>query len=350
MSNAKVNQITDLAAYRGMSVVVQHQDGKVHPVSLELIGEAKRLAQKAGSPLYAVILGNKLDEALLEPIAHYGADRIFYYEHELLENFSTEAYTKVVCDFIRKQKPEVVLFGATSFGRDFAPRVAARIGTGLTADCTALEFDEQDRKILQTRPAFGGNLMATIICPTNRPQMATVRPGVMRQTECVEPKSPIEKIHPELTEQDILAKTLKIVVDKVKTVSLTEAEIIVSGGRGVGDQSGFELLQKLADALGGTVGASRAAVESGWVEPARQVGQTGQTVRPKIYLACGISGAVQHIAGMSESDCIIAINKNPKAPIMQLAHLAVEGDLHKVIPELISQLESAKATGLCQLG
>ena len=349
MSNAKVNQITDLAAYRGMSVVVQHQQGKIHPVSLELIGEAKRLAQKAGSPLYAVILGNKLGESL-DALAHFGVDTIFYYEHELLENYSTEAYTKVVCEFIQQQKPEVVLFGATSFGRDFAPRVAARIGTGLTADCTALEFDEQDRKILQTRPAFGGNLMATIICPINRPQMATVRPGVMRQTECIEPKSRIETINPQLSEQEILAKTLQIVVDKVKAVSLTDAEIIVSGGRGVGDESGFALLQKLADSLGGTVGASRAAVESGWAEPARQVGQTGQTVRPKLYLACGISGAVQHIAGMSESDCIIAINKNPKAPIMQLAHLAIEGDLHKVIPELISQIESAKESGLCQLG
>ena len=192
--------------------------------------------------------------------------------------------------------------------------------------------------------------MATIICPINRPQMATVRPGVMRQTECVEQKSRIETIIPLLSEQEIVAKTLQIVVDKVRAVSLTDAEIIVSGGRGVGDESGFALLQKLADSLGGTVGASRAAVESGWAEPARQVGQTGQTVRPKLYLACGISGAVQHIAGMSESDCIIAINKNPKAPIMQLAHLAIEGDLHKVIPELISQIESAKESGLCQLG
>lgn len=349
MSNAKVNQITDLAAYRGMSVIVQHQQGKIQPVSLELIGEAKRLAQKAGSPLYAVILGSRI-EAMLDGIAHYGVDKIFYYEHELLENYSTDAYTKVVCDFIRSQKPEVVLFGATAFGRDFAPRVAARMGTGLTADCTALEFDEQDRKILQTRPAFGGNLMATIICPNNRPQMATVRPGVMRQTDCVEQKSEIEKIRPELTEVEILAKTLKIVVDKMKTVSLSEAEIIVSGGRGLGDGTGFSLLQKLADSLGGTIGASRAAIESGWVEPSRQVGQTGQTVRPKLYIACGISGAVQHVAGMSESDCIIAINKNPKAPIMQLAHLAIEGDLHKVIPELISQIEAAKTSGLCQLG
>lgn len=348
MSTAKVNQITDLTAYRGMSVVVQHQNGKIHPVSLELIGETKRLAQKAQSPWYVVIPGHGIDD-LVEAVARYGADKVFYYEHALLENFSTEAYTQVVCSFIQTQKPEVVLFGATSFGRDFAPRVAARVGTGLTADCTALEYDEKDKKILQTRPAFGGNLMATIICPDNRPQMATVRPGVMRQTECVEAVSPVERIQLPLQEEDLRARTLKIVVDKMKTVSLTEADVIVSGGRGVGDGAGFELLRKLADSLGGTVGASRAAIENGWAEPARQVGQTGQTVRPKLYIACGISGAVQHVAGMSESDCIIAINKNPQAPIMQLAHLAVEGDLHKVIPELIGQIEAAKASGLCQL-
>lgn len=347
MSNAKVNQIADLAEFVGMSVFVQHQNGKVHPVSIELIGEAKQLANKANSPLYAVVLGHKIDE-IVDAISHFGVDRIFYYEHELLENYSTDAYTKILCDFIRTQKPEVVLFGATSFGRDFAPRVAARIGTGLTADCTSLEYDDQEKKILQTRPAFGGNLMATIICPANRPQMATVRPGVMRKPECVEAQSAVVKITPELAEEEMLTKTVRIVADKIKTLSLAEADIIVSGGRGIGDESGFTLIQKLADALGGTVGASRAVVESGWIEPSRQVGQTGQTVRPKLYVACGISGAVQHVVGMSESDCIIAINKNPNAPIMKLAHLAIAGDLHKVIPELISQLQAAKADGTCQ--
>ena len=294
MSNAKVNQIADLAEYAGMSVFVQHQNGKVHPVSIELIGEARQLAQKANSPLYAVILGNKIDE-IIDAISHYGVDRIFYYEHELLQHYSTEAYTKIMCEFIRSQKPEAVLFGATSFGRDFAPRVAARIGTGLTADCTALEFDEKERKIMQTRPAFGGNLMATIICPDNRPQMATVRPGVMRKPECVETQSSVVKITPELSEEEIMAKTIRIVADRIRTVSLTDADIIVSGGRGIGDESGIALIQKLADALGGAVGASRAVVESGWIAPSHQVGQTGQTVRPKLYLACGISGAVQHV-------------------------------------------------------
>jgi electron transfer flavoprotein alpha subunit len=349
MSKARVNQISDLAAYSGMCVFAQQQGGKVHPVSIELIGEAKRLALDAGSTLSVVILGNKIDEGV-ESISHYNADRIFYYEHELLENYSTDAYTKIICEFIEEHKPEVMLFGATSFGRDFAPRVAARIGTGLTADCTALEYDAKEKKILQTRPAFGGNLMATIICPANRPQMATIRPGVMRKPECVDKQSSIVKIVPKLSPEDILAQTLKIVVDKVKTVSLVDAEIIVSGGRGLGDADGFALLHKLADSLGGTVGASRAAVESGWIEPSRQIGQTGQTVRPKLYVACGISGAVQHVAGMGESDCIIAINKNPRAPIMKLAHLAVEGDLRTVIPELINQIEQAKESGLCQLG
>ncbi len=346
MSNARVNEIADFSEYAGITVFVQHQHGKVHPVSIELIGEATRLAKIAGSPSYAVVFGNKIDE-IIDAISHYGVDRIFYYDQELFENYSTDAYTKIMCEFIRSQKPEVVLFGATSFGRDFAPRVAARIGTGLTADCTALEFDEKDKKLMQTRPAFGGNLMATIICPDNRPQMATVRPGVMRKPECVETQSPIVKITPELTEEEIVVKTIRIVADKIKMVLLTDADIIVSGGRGIGDESGFALIKKLADVLGGAVGASRAVVESGWIAPSHQVGQTGQTVRPKLYVACGISGAVQHVVGMSEADCIIAINKNPNAPIMKLAHLAIEGDLHKVIPELIEQLEMAKDEGTC---
>jgi len=341
MSNVKINQNVDLSDYKGVCVIAQQQNGKVLPVSFELIGKGRKLSDKIGSHLYVVILGNKIDKAV-EEISYYGADKIFYYEHELLENFSTEAYTKVVSEFIIENKPEIVVFGATSIGRDFAPRVAARIGTGLTADCTALDIDEDDGKLLQTRPAFGGNLMATIICPVNRPQMATVRPGVMEKPERAETISEIKKMIPNLPEDSIMAKTVDIIIGMIKKVSLTDADVIVSGGRGVGSKEGFKLIEQLADALGGVVGGSRATVDSGWIEQSRQVGQTGQTVRPKLYIACGISGAIQHLAGMGESECIISINKNPNAPIMKSSHLAIEGDLFKVIPELIKEISLAK--------
>jgi len=341
MSKVKINQNVDPSDYKGVCVIAQQQNGKVLPVSLELIGKGRKLSDKIGSQLCVVILGNKIDKTV-EEISYYGADKIFYYEHNLLENFSTEIYTKVVSEFIIENKPEIVVFGATSIGRDFAPRVAARIGTGLTADCTALDIDDDDGKLLQTRPAFGGNLMATIICPINRPQMATVRPGVMEKPERSKTVSEIKKMIPHLTEDKIMAKTIDIVIGMIKKVPLTDADVIVAGGRGVGNKEGFKLLGQLADALGGVVGASRAAVDSGWIEQSRQVGQTGQTVRPKLYIACGISGAIQHLAGMGESECIISINKNPNAPIMKSSHLAIEGDLFKVIPELIREICLAK--------
>ena len=341
MSNAKVNQNKDLSDYKGVCVIAQQHNGKIAPVSIELIGEGKKLSKKTDSPLYVVILGNKIDEAVKE-ISHYSADKVYYYEHEMLENYSTEAYTKVISEYIFSNKPEIVIYGATSIGRDFAPRVAARIGTGLTADCTVLDIDESDGKLLQTRPAFGGNLMATIICPDNRPQMATVRPGVMEKQDRVKERSEVEKIVPELSKEDIIARTVDVVMCKTKKVSLTEAEIIVSGGRGVGGEEGFEIIEKLANALNATVGASRAAVDNGWIAKDHQVGQTGKTVRPKLYIACGISGAIQHMAGMEESEYIISINKDPNAPIMKSSHLAIEGDLFKVIPELINEINTAK--------
>jgi len=341
MSNAKVNQNKDLSDYKGVCVIAQQHNGKIAPVSIELIGEGKKLSTKTDSPLYVVVLGDEIDEAA-EELSHYGADKVYYYQNELLSNYSTDAYTKVISHYILENKPEIVIYGATSIGRDFAPRVAARIGTGLTADCTALDIDDSDGKLLQTRPAFGGNLMATIICPDNRPQMATVRPGVMEKQKKVEESSEVEKIKADLAKEDIITKTLDVVMCKTKKVSLTEAEVIVAGGRGVGSEEGFGIIQKLADALNATVGASRAAVDNGWIPKDHQVGQTGKTVRPKLYIACGISGAIQHMAGMEESEYIISINKDPKAPIMESSHLAIEGDLFKVIPELIDEINSLK--------
>jgi len=341
MSNVKINQNVDLSDYKGVCVIAQQHNGRVLPVSLELIGKGRKLSDITGSQLHVVILGNKIDKTV-EEISYYGADKIFYYEHNLLENYSTDAYTKVVSEFLIENKPEIVVFGATSIGRDFAPRVAARIGTGLTADCTSLDIDENDGKLLQTRPAFGGNLMATIICPVNRPQMATVRPGVMEKPERVKKVSEIKKMIPNLSKDDIMTKTVDIIIGMIKKASLIDADVIVAGGRGVGSKEGFKLLEQLADALGGVVGASRAAVDSEWIDQSRQVGQTGQTVRPKLYIACGISGAIQHLTGMGESECIISINKNPNAPIMKSSHLAIEGDLFKVIPEIIKEINFAK--------
>ncbi|GKX29592.1 electron transfer flavoprotein subunit alpha [Vallitalea longa] len=341
MFNAKVNQNKDLSAYQGVCVIAQQEKGINLSVTFELMNEGRKLADKTDSQLYVVILGNKIDDAVDE-LSNYGADKIFYYEHELLEKYSTDAYTKVVSSFIEDNKPEIVIYGASSIGRDFAPRVAARVGTGLVADCTGLDINEEDGKFLQTRPAFGGNLMATIICPNDRPQMATVRPGVMEKAKKVNKKSHVLKIVPSLTQEDIIARTVDIIMDKTKKVSLNDADIIVAGGRGVGNKEGFELLQQLADTLGGVVGSSRVPVDSGWIDHSRQIGQTGQTVRPKLYIACGISGAIQHMTGMSESEYIIAINKNPSAPIMKSSHLAIEGDLFKVIPELINEINSKK--------
>lgn len=340
MSNAKVNQIKDLSEYKGVCIVAQHQDSRILPITYELIHEGMELAKKTKSKLTVLILGYNIEEAV-EEIAHYGADKVVYFENKLLKEYSTDLYTKTVSDYLKNNKFEIVIFGASSIGRDYAPRVAARVGTGLVADCTKLDIHE-DGRFLQTRPAFGGNLMATIVCPNDRPQMATVRPGVMETAIRIEKKSQITVIHPELVYEDILAKTLKIVLDKSKHVSLANAEIIVSGGRGVKSKDGFQLLEELAEVLGGTIGASRVAVDEGWIDHARQVGQTGQTVRPVVYIACGISGAIQHMVGMSESDFIIAINKNPKAPIMDHAHLALEGDLFKVIPELINKVKEYK--------
>ncbi|WP_428867958.1 electron transfer flavoprotein subunit alpha/FixB family protein, partial [Clostridium sediminicola] len=304
-------------------------------------GEGRKLADKIGTDLSVLLLGNKIDEEA-EKLAHYGVDKVIYFDHEKLENYSTDAYSKVIGEYILENQPESVLIGATSIGRDLAPRIAGRVGTGLTADCTSLDVDSSDNKLLQTRPAFGGNLMATIICPKNRPQMSTVRPGVMEKAEYKDKAAEVVKIVPELKEEDIIAKVLEVIKSEKKAVSLTDAEIIVSGGRGVGAPEGFKLVEELAEVLGGVVGASRAATDSGWIDQSHQIGQTGTTVRPKLYIACGISGAIQHMAGMSDAECIVAINKNANAPIFKAAHFGIEGDLFKVIPELIEAIKEMK--------
>jgi electron transfer flavoprotein alpha subunit len=312
-----------------------------------------------------MLIGNNVGE-LAKECYKYGADGVYLIEDSLLENYTTDAYTKVAVDAMKKHKPEIVLYGATHIGRDLAPRIAARLDTGLTADCTRLDVkvatykeyaqknttldiktldsEGEGTKFLQTRPAFGGNLMATIICPNTRPQMATVRAGVMQKKEIDEALTgELITIKPEIEAKDIRTHLIEIVKTAKEVVSLTDAEIICSGGRGLGDETGFELIKKLAEKVGGSVGASRAAVDSGWIDHAHQVGQTGTTVKPKIYFACGISGAIQHLAGMQSSDIIIAINKDAEAPIFEMADYGVVGDLFKVIPQIIEEWDNAES-------
>lgn len=335
MSNAKVNNIKDISEWKGVLVVAEQRYGKILNVAYELIGEGKKIAEKLGTTLEVIVLGNSIDEEI-DKLKHYGMDKVVYFDHTLLKDYTTDAYTKVISEYILEKKPETVLIGATTVGRDLAPRLAGRLGTGLTADCTVLDVDLEDKKMLQTRPAFGGNLMATIVCPKNRPQMSTIRPGVMEKAKYEEISSLVEKRDPSIKESDILAKIIEIVKEEREIAKLDEAEIIVAGGRGIGTKENYELIKSLAKALGGTYGASRAIVDNGWVTADRQIGQTGTTVRPKLYIACGISGAIQHLAGMSESDIIVAINKNPDAPIFKIATYGIVGDLTKVIPEILA--------------
>ena len=340
MARAKVNQDINLDEYQDIWVIGEQREGKLHPVTLELLGEGRKLADEAGKKLYVAVPGYDIDEEIAK-LLHYHVDGIFYLKHPLLKHFSTEGYAKAISDAILRQKPEIVLVGATSIGRDVGPRIAARIGTGLTADCTRLEIDKEDGKLLMTRPAFGGNLMATIICPRNRPQMSTVRPGVMEKAKSSpEAYGKILELTPELEASDIRVELLEIMKEKKKAVNLTEAEIIVSGGRGVKSPEGFGLIRALAEKLGGEVGSSRAAVDAGWIDASHQVGQTGTTVRPGLYIACGISGAIQHLAGMEESKYIVAINKDAAAPIFKVCDFGIVGDLNEVIPAMIEAIDT----------
>lgn len=332
-------EAVDLSAYKGVWVFAEQREGKIMPVAIELLGEGKKLAKEVGTDLCAVLCGNNVSEMADELFA-YGADKVYVADNPELENYRTDAYTKVIYEAISEYKPEIVLLGATHIGRDLGPCLAVRCNTGLTADCTKLEIDPDDKKIKQTRPAFGGNLMATIVCPNNRPQMSTVRPGVMDKAIYEEGrKGELIKLNVEFKQDDIRTKVLKIVKKTGEMVSLTDAEIIVAGGMGLGKTEGFELLKKLADKLGGTIAASRACVDAGWIDHSYQVGQTGTTVKPKIYFACGISGAIQHLSGMQNSDYIVAINKNESAPIFEVADYGIVGDLYEVVPAILEELE-----------
>ena len=329
--------------YRNVWVFAEQRDGQLMKVSHQLMGKARQLANTLGAQAEAVLLGHNAEPLAQELIAD-GADVVYLAEHPLLEHYRTDAYAKVIANLIESRKPEIVLFGATTVGRDLAPRISQRIYTGLTADCTGLDIDESERLLLQTRPAFGGNIMATIICSHHRPQMATVRPGVMRAPE-PDPKrqGTVERIPVELGEDDLNVQILNVVKEARRRVNLEDAKIIVSGGRGLGGPEGFKVIEELAEALGAEVGSSRAAVDAGWIDHDHQVGQTGKTVHPTLYVACGISGAIQHQAGMKESAFIVAINKDPAAPIFQIADVGIVGDLYKVIPEIIKQLKAVGA-------
>ncbi|ENZ00650.1 protein fixB [Clostridium thermobutyricum] len=330
----------NLADFKGVWVFAEQRGGELQKVSLELLGEGRKIADKLGVELTALLLGHNV-EGLATTLGEHGADKVILADHEELANYTTDGYTKVICDLATERKPGILFIGATFIGRDLGPRVAARLTTGLTADCTQLDVvPEENGALLATRPAFGGNLMATIACPDHRPQMATVRPGVFSKVEEKNEKFEIEKIEVALTSADIRTKVIEVVKDAKDVVDIGEAKVLVAGGRGMGSQENFNKLKELAEVLGGTVAASRGAIDKGWIERDYQVGQTGKTVRPSIYIACGISGAIQHTAGMQDSDMIIAINKDESAPIMKIADYAIVGDVNKVLPELVAQFKA----------
>ena len=361
----------DIAAFNGgVWVFCEQRQGEMMPTSYELISEGRKLADELNTKLYGLLLGDKV-EGIAKELGGYGADGVYVCENPLLANYTTDGYTKVICDVIEELKPEVMLFGATNIGRDLGPRCAARLHTGLCADCTHLDIDvpkykeflrssstladkmidsipEDDRNLKMTRPAFGGHLMATIVCPRFRPAMATVRPGVMKKNVFDQAKADAcEIIKPEfkLTQNDMETQVVEVVKAAKKLVDLIGADVVVSVGRGISKnvEEGIKLAEELAEVLGGVVGASRAVVDSGWISADHQVGQTGKTVHPKIYVALGISGAIQHKAGMQDSETIIAVNKNENAPIFEIADYGIAGDLFKVTPMLIEAIKAAKA-------
>jgi electron transfer flavoprotein alpha subunit len=331
---------TDIQSYKDVWIFAEQRGGKVSSIAYELLGIGRRLADERGAKLSAILFG--ASESQAQELIRWGADSVYLSQEPILEQFNDEPYSQLLTSLISEHKPETVLAGATPVGRSFFPRVAARMRTGLTADCTSLQIDKETGNLLQIRPAFGGNIMATILCPNNRPQMATVRPRVMKRGQYDENrKGEIIAVRRDgLSSRTKVLETVKEVSDV--TVNLQEANIIVSGGRGLGDPKGFKLIEELAELLGGAVGSSRAAVDSGWIPYRHQVGQTGKTVCPTAYFACGISGAVQHLVGMQSSDIIVAINKNPEAPIFNVATYGIVGDLYEIIPLLIKKIKDAK--------
>lgn len=324
--------------YKDVFVFIETRDGKVQNVAFELLGKARELADALGEKVVAILPGHNLKDQPQECIA-YGADEVICVDAPELETYITEPYAQAIDAVIRDKKPSIVLFGATTIGRDLAPRLSARLSTGLTADCTALEISPEG-DLLMTRPAFGGNLMATIVCKEHRPQMSTVRPGVMKMTAPDNKRAgKIEDFKVDFNPERFRVRVKETVKEKKNLVDITEAKVLVSGGRGVGTQGGFDKLNDLADTLNAEVSSSRAMVDAGVMPHDRQVGQTGKTVRPDLYLALGISGAIQHLAGMEESELIIAINKDKYAPIFSVADLGIVGDLHKIVPLLNERLK-----------
>ncbi|WP_425059470.1 Caffeyl-CoA reductase-Etf complex subunit CarE [Sporomusa carbonis] len=335
----------DKSQYKGVWVYVEQVDGHIRSVAHELIGEGRKLADAMGQELAGVLIGDNV-ENLAKDIFASGADKVYLVEGQEFKHYSTDAYTITLTDLINTYHPSVILMGATNDGRDLGPRVACRVGTGLTADCTNLGIDEATGLVAWTRPAFGGNIMATILCPEHRPQMGTVRPKVFKRPEQDFSRSgEIIRVSSKVKPEDIRTKLLEVIKVCTASCNLEEAEIIVSGGRGMCKPENFTLIEELATVLGGAVGASRAAVDAGWKPAIHQVGQTGKTVGPKIYFACGISGAIQHLAGMSSSDIVIAINKDPDAPIFKVADYGIVGDVLEVIPALIEEFKKIKTAG-----
>ena len=344
-----------LEEYKGVAIFAQQVDNKLSSIAFELIGKAHELAADLGTDVTAVVLGSGIAN-LADELAEYGADKVVVIDDPALETYRTEPYAQALTAYINEYKPEIMLVGATAIGRDLGPTVSARVKTGLTADCTSLEIgdfplqaregqEQKHNQLLMTRPAFGGNTIATIACPDNRPQMATVRPGVMQKLEKqAGRKAEVINFKPELKENNRFVEILNVVKNVATTVDIMDAKILVSGGRGVGSEENFKLLDDLAEVLGGTVSCSRAVVDAGWKPKDLQVGQTGKTVRPNVYFAIGISGAIQHTAGMEESDIIIAINKDETAPIFDIADYGIVGDLNKIVPALTEALKAEIAS------
>ena len=344
----------NLEEYKGVYVYAQQVDNKLDNIAFELLGKAKDLAKDLNTDVTAVLIGSGV-KGLADELAAYGADKVIVVDDPEMKYYRTEPYTHALASVINEFKPEIMLVGATAIGRDLGPRVSARVATGLTADCTQLDIgdfplvakegqEQKHNQLLMTRPAFGGNTIATIACPNKLNQMETVRPGVMQKIEPVEgAKANVVEYNPGFTPDDKYVEILDIVKSVSETVDIMDAKILVSGGRGVGSPENFQMLRDLADALGGEVSCSRAVVDAGWMPKYMQVGQTGKTVRPQVYFAIGISGAIQHVAGMEESDIIIAINKDESAPIFDVADYGVVGDLNKIVPKLTEMIKAAKA-------
>ncbi len=333
-------ETADLSAWSGVWVYAEYRNNRIAPVAFELLGAGRALAEERKVPLTAVLLGSGVTDKAQELVA-YGADKVFVVDDPSLAAFTDEVYGNLLSDLAKEHKPEIILAGATAIGRSFIPRVATMLAAGLTADCTDLAIREEDGALLQTRPAFGGNIMATIVCPHTRPQMATVRPLVMKPLEKDESRSgEIIEVKPAAELLETRVKVIDSVVEDLNQINLQEADIVVAGGRGLENEKGFELIKELADSVGGAVAASRAAVDSGWVPYPHQVGQTGKTVAPKIYIACGISGAIQHLVGMQSAETIIAINRDANAPIFDVATYGIVGDVFEVVPKLIEKFKN----------